>query len=143
MKHLTLIALSIGTALSSGCATITRGSTDTLVVESDPPGAEVRLSNGMRGKTPTSFVVPRRGGFVAYIEKPGFEPVEVMVNSRVAGSGAAGMAGNVVFGGIIGVAVDSGTGAMYDVTPNPIRVNLEKKPEPVASTNGRWSVLLD
>jgi hypothetical protein len=144
MKNIALIALSASLALSSGCATITRGSTDTLVVESDPPGAQVRLSNGMSGKTPTSFVVPRKGGFTAKIEREGYEPVEVMVNSRVAGAGAAGMAGNVVVGGIIGVAVDAGTGAMYDVTPNPIRVNLVKKEtDYVASSNGRWVRILD
>lgn len=144
MKNFTLIVLASSLALGSGCATITRGTTDTLVVESDPPGALVRLSNGMRGKTPASFVVPRRGGFSVHIERPGYEPVEVAVNSRVAGAGAAGMAGNVVVGGIIGVAVDAGTGAMYDVTPNPIRVNLVKEEsDHRVSANTRWSRILD
>lgn len=35
------------------------------------------------------------------------------------------MAGNVVVGGLIGAAVDAGSGAMKDLKPNPIQVNLE------------------
>ena len=36
------------------------------------------------------------------------------------------MAGNVFVGGIIGAAVDVGTGSMYDLKPNPVHVVLEK-----------------
>ncbi len=34
------------------------------------------------------------------------------------------MAGNILFGGLIGVAVDSSTGATNDLVPNPIEVKL-------------------
>ena len=108
----------------SGCATITRGTTDVLVIESEPSGATVTTSTGLSGKTPTSFKVSRKGGFVVKIEKEGYEPVEVQVNSKVAGSGAAGMAGNIILGGLIGAAVDAGTGATLDLMPNPIKVKL-------------------
>jgi len=46
------------------------------------------------------------------------------VESQVAGAGAAGMAGNVILGGLIGAAVDVGTGAMLELKPNPIQVKL-------------------
>ena len=36
------------------------------------------------------------------------------------------MAGNLVLGGIIGAAVDAGSGAMYDLTPNRVYIELEK-----------------
>lgn len=107
-----------------GCATITRGTKEVLVVESSPPGADVRTSTGLSGKTPASFKVNRRGGFVVSIEKQGYEKVEVQVESQVAGGGAAGMAGNVILGGLIGAALDAGSGAMLELKPNPIRVDL-------------------
>lgn len=107
-----------------GCATITRGNKEVLVIESSPPGADVNLSTGLAGKTPASFKVHRRGGFVVTIEKDGYERVEVQVESQVAGGGAAGMAGNVILGGLIGAAVDAGSGAMLELKPNPIRVDL-------------------
>lgn len=43
-----------------GCATITRGATDQLAVESDPAGAQVTLSNGQEASTPVSFTLPRK-----------------------------------------------------------------------------------
>ncbi len=110
--------------LLGACATITRGTTDTLVIESEPPGAEVELSNGMRCRTPCALEVDRDRSLVVRIRKPGYEPVEATVTPKVSGAGSAGMAGNVVLGGIIGAAVDAGSGAMYDLVPNPVRVKL-------------------
>ncbi len=47
------------------------------------------------------------------------------------------MAGNVLLGGVIGAAVDAGTGSMYDLKPNPVHVVLNKvasdKPKSVAA----------
>jgi hypothetical protein len=110
--------------LCGGCATITRGTTEALVVESDPPGASVHLSSGLSGYTPTSFTVKRGQALVVTITKAGYEQVTVNVTPQIASGGAAGMAGNIIFGGLIGAAVDAGSGAMKELKPNPIRVNL-------------------
>ena len=40
------------------------------------------------------------------------------------------MAGNVIFGGIIGAAVDAASGATKKLVPNPINVQLEKIDNP-------------
>jgi hypothetical protein len=135
MKNNSLAFLAvIITALlfTSGCATVTRGTKDTLVIESDPAGATVKLSNGMTGKTPTSFKLPRKDALVVTIEKEGYETLTVNVNSQVSGAGAAGMAGNVLVGGLIGVIVDPLTGAMKDLRPNPVKATMVavRKPEP-------------
>jgi len=119
----TLSCVLLATALT-GCATITRGTKEVLVVESEPTGADVRLSTGLTGKTPASFKVGRRGGFVVTIEKEGYETVQVQVESQIAGAGAAGMAGNVILGGLIGAAIDAGSGSMLELKPNPITVRL-------------------
>lgn len=42
-------------------------------------------------------------------------------------AGTAGMIGNVVFGGVIGVGVDATSGATLDLYPNPVRVTLKRK----------------
>jgi hypothetical protein len=68
--------------------------------------------------------VPRRGDFVVTIERPGYETVRATVSSSVDGGGAAGMAGNVVLGGLIGAGVDAGSGAMHSHKPNPLVVTL-------------------
>ncbi len=122
-----LIAAGLALAFSGlfgGCASVTRGTKDTLVVESDPAGAQVRLSNGQTGTTPTSFKLPRSKALTVYIEKEGYEPLTVAVNSQVSGVGAAGMAGNVLVGGLIGAGVDMATGATKDLRPNPVKAKL-------------------
>ncbi len=108
----------------SGCATVTRGTKDTLVVESTPSGASVRLTNGMSGRTPTSFMLPRKHAVVVTIEKEGYETATVNVTPQISGAGAAGMAGNVLVGGLVGAVVDPLSGAMKDLRPNPIKVTL-------------------
>ena len=117
------IALAI--VLCSGCATITRGTNEAFVIETEPPGAEATLSNGLQCSTPCSLIVKRRGDFVVTIKKEGYETVRATVTSSVDSGGATGMAGNVILGGIIGAGVDAGTGAMHSHKPNPLSVKLE------------------
>jgi hypothetical protein len=47
------------------------------------------------------------------------------VTNKVGGAGGAGMAGNVILGGLIGAGVDVATGAMLDLVPNPLVIKLE------------------
>lgn len=110
---------------SAGCASITRGSKDTLVIESEPPNADVYLSNGMQGKTPATFKLPRKNDILVRVKKDGYKEVEVQVLSQISGAGGAGMAGNVILGGLIGGAIDLSTGAMNDLRPNPVIIKLE------------------
>jgi hypothetical protein len=58
------------------------------------------------------------------IAKAGYEPIETDDKSQIVGAGAAGMAGNVLVGGLIGVGVDAYTGATKGLKPNPITVSL-------------------
>ena len=115
--------------LGSGCATITRGTNEALVIESDPSGAEVALSNGLRCTTPCSVKVKRRGDIVVTLTKDGFETIQTTITSSVDSGGGAAMAGNVILGGIIGAGVDAGTGAMHSHKPNPLSVKLVPLPE--------------
>ena len=118
-----LTALVAG-ALLSGCATVTRGTTDTLLIQSEPSTAEVELSTGQTCRTPCSFELKRKRDLHVVIRKEGFQDADIAVESKVAGAGAAGMAGNVLVGGIIGVGVDAVTGATKSLKPNPVHVHL-------------------
>lgn len=109
--------------LSTGCATVTRGTKDVLVVESTPSGAKVTV-DGQVGRTPTSFKLSRKFEGPVLIEKEGYEPVNVQVHSSPSGAGGAGMAGNVLVGGLIGAGIDAGFGSTNDLSPNPINVTL-------------------
>jgi hypothetical protein len=143
-----LSALAAICAMTSGCATITRGTTEVLVIETTPSGADVELSNGSRCKSPCSLELKRKNNIVVDISRTGFDPVRVNVLSQIAGAGAAGMAGNVVFGGLIGVGVDAATGATKQLKPNPVIVTLvptavpEKLEASVPAVQGGSDVVL-
>lgn len=123
-----LLVAIVGAILTlSGCATVTRGTEEALVIESEPSGAQVKLSNGMTGTTPTSFKVKRKDNLIVTVSKQGYETASINVTSQVAGAGGAAMAGNVLVGGIIGAAVDASTGAMNELKPNPVKITLNRK----------------
>ncbi|VDS09000.1 hypothetical protein PARHAE_02188 [Paracoccus haematequi] len=110
----------------AGCATITRGSNDALIVNSTPTGAQVKMSDGQTcNNTPCTFKVPRKSELNVLITKDGCKHQQVRVTNKVANGGSAAMAGNVLVGGIIGAGVDASSGAMLDLVPNPVEVTLD------------------
>ena len=151
--------------LAQGCATATRGTSEVLVVKSNPSGASVSIIRyteyieweddqnateeqpltsstkdpsdkipgkfysdekfgEIKGTTPTSFKLVRRGKYVVKIKKDGFETSIVDVNTQVCDAGSAGLAGNVCLGGCLGATVDVASGAMNELVPNPVDVAL-------------------
>jgi hypothetical protein len=110
-----------------GCATVTRGANDTWTVNTEPSGASIRTTNQFAcDATPCTFKMPRKSEFDVTITKAGYKTWTGHVTHHVGNAGSAGMAGNVLLGGIIGAGVDAYSGAMYDLAPNPLTVKLEK-----------------
>ena len=110
----------------SGCATITRGTSELLVIESVPSGAVARLSNGKICITPCSIALSRKESLNIVFEKEGYEIGSATVSSETSGAGGAGMAGNVLIGGLGGIITDSVSGAAKSLTPNPVKIYLSK-----------------
>lgn len=127
-----LSAIVLTSALGA-CATVTRGSNEQFTIETTPPDAHARTSSGFSCEsTPCSIRMPRKDGFTITVTKAGYKTVTTTVQPKLAGNGAAGFVGNALIGGVIGAAVDVGTGATMDLTPNPLRVTLD--PVAVADT---------
>jgi hypothetical protein len=122
------IVIAASAALSlCACATITRGTTQAFEVKTTPSGAAVTTSTGLNcPSTPCVFgQVPRNSNFDVTITKPGYKTHTAKVTNTTSSGGGMGMAGNVIFGGLIGAAVDGTNGSMQDLTPNPLEVTLE------------------
>jgi len=117
---------SVGLALAvAGCATVTRGTTDQITVTSEPSGAHVTTSLSQSCSSPCTFNVSRKDEFIVKIEADGYKAQEIPVKTQLAGSGAAGFAGNLVLGGVIGMGVDVATGSTLEHVPNPVHATLE------------------
>jgi hypothetical protein len=123
------ILIVAGLCLGLGaCATVTRGASDTWTVNSEPSGAAVKTTNQFFCEaTPCTFKMARKSEFDVTISKAGFKTWTGHVTHHVSGAGGAGMAGNVLIGGLIGIGVDAYSGAMNDLVPNPLTVTLEKE----------------
>jgi hypothetical protein len=76
--------------------------------------------------TPCTLQASRKDEFSVIITKPGYRTVEVPVRTQVAGAGAAGFAGNIILGGVVGMAADAATGATLEHFPNPVTVTLTR-----------------
>ena len=93
----------------SGCATVTGGAPDHLAVRTNVDSTcTIRDSAGTRRfKAPgTVAAKPKHTPAVVSCQAPGYEPASVTVSRKT----RAATAGNILIGGIIGLAIDAGTG---------------------------------
>jgi hypothetical protein len=104
-----------------GCATIINGPTQTVEITSNPPGAKVTvLPSGQHLVTPGKAELRRRLVHTVLFELDGYQPATAYLdrtNSQVT-------LGNILIGGLIGLAVDQSTGAVYRLIPDPLHVDL-------------------
>lgn len=122
---MTVALFAIGTAVS-GCATVTRGTHEVFTVNTVPPNASVKTSNGRAcDATPCSFTMNHRENFDVTITKPGYREWHGHVTHQFSSGGGAALAGNVLVGGLVGVTVDAVSGATQKLVPNPLNVTLE------------------
>ena len=109
----------------SGCASVTRGVNEDVVIHYQPEDATVTTSlNHQCQMSPCTVQVSRKQPFTVRAAKPGYVTQVIEVKTKVAGAGAAGFAGNVIVGGVVGMGVDAATGATLDHVPNPVIINL-------------------
>ena len=125
-----LVAASL---LLPACATVTRGTKETFNINTTPSEAQVSLSNGQSCVSPCKLKLKRKDAFTVTAKKEGYKDATAEVRSVVKGGGVAGAAGNILIGGIIGGIVDGSSGAMKDLTPNPLQLTLEADAAPVVA----------
>ncbi|WP_322516945.1 translation initiation factor 2 [Rhodopseudomonas palustris] len=122
--------------LLSGCASVTRGTTENISIASTPSGA---LASVAGTDAPFSCVTPcvvevnRNADITVSLSKEGYEPQIIPLTREISGGGGAGFAGNILLGGVVGMGVDAATGAAMDHKPNPVVVTLQPVPAPVVA----------
>ncbi|WP_165219551.1 translation initiation factor 2 [Affinirhizobium pseudoryzae] len=110
----------------AACGSVSRGVTENVVISALPTDAKITTSLGHScPQSPCTIKVERRAEFTVFAEKPGYKPGKVDVKTKISDGGAAGFAGNILVGGIIGMGVDAATGAALDHYPNPAYVVLD------------------
>ena len=97
----------------TNCATMFRGTTQQVSVNTTPQGADVSISNGSSCMTPCTFEAERKNSLNLTISKEGYHTHTTSLVPTLAGAGA-----------MLGGLIDYGTGAVYDLQPNPLHIIL-------------------
>ena len=110
----------------AACATVSQGTMQKITINSNPQNAEVLTSHGYGcDETPCSFYVPRNSSFELRVSKPGFSTKTVAFNSVLSGVGAAKSLGSVALGGVLAGGYDVYQGAVLEIAPNKVNVELD------------------
>lgn len=128
MRIVGILALGV---MLGGCASVTRGTTENISISSTPSGVAAEISGlevPTTCMTPCSIVAKRNADISITFQKEGFESQTVQLTKEVPVTGAAGFAGNIVAGGLVGMGVDAVTGAATDHKPNPVIVTMQPLP---------------
>jgi hypothetical protein len=126
-----MIRLLVAAAIAMpclGCASVTRGTTENISIATTPAGATAEVSGldtPIACLTPCVVQAKRSADITVTINKDGYEPQMIPLTKEIPGTGAAGFAGNLLAGGLIGMGVDAATGAAQDHKPNPVIVTLQ------------------
>ena len=123
---LTLCILSF-----SDCATLIHGSKQGLFITCEPRVASVYVDGAYIGQTPMGTWLKRGKNHVLRVQLDGYKPYETVLKRKVDGW----IIGNIIFGGVIGIAVDAATGSMYRLSPHDIYPELT----PLSAGNGAVS----
>jgi len=105
----------------NGCATIFKGSTDTVSYSSDPSGAKVYVNGQLMGTTPFQLELKSNQTYTIEFRKEGYENRTVILNNSV---GAGWIVLDVLFG-LIPIIVDAATGNWYSLDQSHVNAALE------------------
>lgn len=125
-----------GAALTSACATVTEGSSDSIHIVTTPPGAScVATREGVQigavNPTPGSMSVDKsKNAITVACDKEGYLDSRGVLASEM----EAMTFGNLILGGVVGVAIDASTGALNDY---PESITIEMTPKEFQSEEER------
>ncbi len=73
------------------------GSSQSLTVNSEPPGANVLINGTLAGTTPLQHQVPRRGDLMVEVQKAGYKPQSRMTGRKLSSVGIVDVIGGALF----------------------------------------------
>src|SRR6266851_4380401 len=97
-----------------------------------------RARRAVKCRAPRPAKVSRKDVHTISISMAGYQPYELTTTRHTSGS----VWGNIVFGGLIGLAVDAITGGLYAINPEQVQGQLAKQGSSARLENGALYVIL-
>lgn len=124
------ISMIIASFMLNSCATILSGSSQDIFVNTKPQGANVYVDGKDQGViTPAKLAVKRKKQAVYTFQKQGYEDGTVIKQ----GSFNFVTFGNILLGGVIGLAVDFSTGATWQYRDSNVFCQLNSSDSIISS----------
>lgn len=114
-----LLCMALASSLTS-CATVVNGTHQSIGISSNPTNAHLWVDSRYVGRTPMIVQLSRKDNHTVTISLEGFETYQVVFSRKVSGW----VFGNIIFGGVIGLAVDAISGGIYALTPDQVHAEL-------------------
>jgi hypothetical protein len=127
-------ALALAGLLQQGCATIFHGKSQTINVTSNPPGGLVAVG-GNTFVTPAQVTLRRDSDYTVVATKPGYEGTGTIEHSVDWYT----FLGNIIFGGLIGWAIDFSSGSAYELSPETVTIQMAMVQSPYGANYGDTS----
>jgi len=134
----TPVTVLVGASLALACGSIMHGSAQDVSIASQPSGASVSVDNQTLGTTPVVAKLKRKDKHTIVVKMDGYQPFEVVTTRSTSGW----VWGNIVFGGLIGLAVDLGTGGAYKINPAQVNADLARAHADATFQDGTLYVVL-
>lgn len=120
----------------AACGTIIHGSSQEVGISSNPTEAHVTIDNKDIGTTPLEADLSRKEDHTVRIELEGYKPFETKVTNSVSGW----VFGNIIFGGLIGLAVDAISGGLYKLNPDNVEADLREGQAAYNNEDGKFLI---
>lgn len=118
-----IIALGLAILYLSSCATLFKGTTEEVSVNSDPQRAQIFINGNLMGETPITLKMESKKTYLIEFKKEGYKTKTYNITNHV----GAGWIILDVLAGLIPVVVDAATGAWYHLDQKNVNMILEKQ----------------
>lgn len=109
--------------LFPSCATLFKGNSSKLDLNSNPQGSQVFVNGNLMGETPVRLKLESKQTYSIEFKKEGYKTKIVNIQNHV----GAGWIVLDVLAGLVPVIVDAATGAWYDLDQKNVNAQLEKQ----------------
>lgn len=113
--------------ITCSCSTVLNGKKQLISVNSNVKGADIIVDGKNVGTTPFNGKVERGNDVTVTVQKEGYEPKTIVINSDVAPAFWANVL--FVYGSSSSSTTDYLSGAMYKYSPAHYNIDLEKRVE--------------
>lgn len=110
----------------SGCSTVLNTTTQDIEIKTNPANAKITVDGKKFGTSPQVINIDRGSNHTIKLELDGHEAYETQITRKI----SFWFWGNVLNGFIPGMLTDMFTGAMYNLLPEIIEVDLTPAKQP-------------